>query len=765
MLSQRSTTIRLFFLLIISSTLLTACVSEEAPPTDNPHTFSIEAHADNTLMVEASVTTENSAQVTIQFTSMDTATHQTATSAIGKAHAFTVVGLRAETQYEFVAIITDENNDTIESEPQILTTGSLPADTPTIELLTKTDNSMGGITFFAEAASTGRFYGVDEDGIPVWYLHGDDISMSASPVIRAMEDGRLMLLLNREVRIINILGETLSSYTLPAYHHDAILLDSGNILALTYETGTFDNQTLTGDRIVELDPEGNTVWEWSSFEHLDTGRFPGTLASRENNGALDWTHSNALHHLSHDDTILLSSRSQSWVVNIDHGTGDIVWIMGNSEGAADNLQDKFFTLTNGSWMASQHAPMQTSLGDILIYDNRNEAELAGSRNNSRGVRFSLDTNNMTAEQNWEYVSPKYTQSLGDIDELENGNILLNSGGPGSSNDAHIIEVTADAIPEVTWELRVSDISVYRAERIRWENVLKTTARTPLDDSDDDADTTPPISDLIDIANCQEAINFVDTNNPDNYIDYDLNGNTNADLFGEALAPVLSVNCDIDTLFVNTNGATNFDWINLNGSTTPTAVDYRWTLPRNPTLTGEQISIPILGPIAITATGIQIFGPNENAADNYANPVTDGLLNYCGGHTRDYHFHERAKCFFEWPTMGGADSLLPNNTAGIVIGYALDGFPIMAPWECSNASCTETIKIESSYAYIGTGDYANENAWDYHSYQANLSPLDQCNGMTRPDGSYAYYATDGWPYYLACYKGPTHLVSDNNRLFR
>lgn len=409
-------------------------------------------------------------------------------------------------------------------------------------------------------------------------------------------------------------------------------------------------------------------------------------------------------------------------------------------------------------MASQHAAMFTSLGDILIFDNRNESELAGSIHNSRAVRYNLNTNAMTAEQSWEYIIPKYTQSLGDVDELSNGNILINAGGPGSSNNAHISEVTPNLPSNTVWEMVVENTAIYRAERITWQTFL-TGAASEIQIPDNDNNTP------LDTANCSEAIHFVDTNNPDNYIDYNLDGNSNADLFGDALKPTLSVTCDDEVLYVTSNGATNFDWINLGqGSAAPSTIDKNWTIPRNPSLTSQQISLPLLGPIAVTVTGLQIFGPNENSADNYANPVTDGLLNYCGGHTREYHFHERAKCFFEWETVGGAESLLPAQTPGVVLAYALDGFPIMSPWECTDDTCKSTVKVNSSYRYIGTGDYSNENAWNFHEYDADLSPLDECNGMTRPDGSYAYYATDEWPYYMACFKGPTHLVSDNNARF-
>lgn len=109
------------------------------------------------------------------------------------------------------------------------------------------------------------------------------------------------------------------------------LLNNGNLLVLTTEVATINNEQIKGDKIIELDLQGNTVWQWSSIEHMDTERFPGVLANRVNNGQKDWTHSNALFYDAHDDTILLSSRSQSWVVNIDHQTGSILWILGDDK--------------------------------------------------------------------------------------------------------------------------------------------------------------------------------------------------------------------------------------------------------------------------------------------------------------------------------------------------------------------------------------------------------------------------------------------------
>lgn len=104
----------------------------------------------------------------------------------------------------------------------------------------------------------------------------------------------------------------------------------------------------------------------------------------------------------------------------------------------------------------------------------------------------------------------------------------------------------------------------------------------------------------------------------------------------------------------------------------------------------------------------------------------------------YHFHARPDCLFE--TVEGQ--------VGLVIGYALDGFPILAPYVCADADCTETVELSSSWQR--TNDVTA--AWDAHEYVDGSGDLDECNGMVDENGDYAYYATATFPYFLACYSG-------------
>ena len=205
-------------------------------------------------------------------------------------------------------------------------------------------------------------------------------------------------------------------------------------------------------------------------------------------------------------------------------------------------------------------------------------------------------------------------------------------------------------------------------------------------------------------------------------------------------PELNIYCNGDTMIVESNGIPTFEFVQI----TPTdlqAQNYAWQIPITPVESAEPADVPLGGAIGITVTGLPLFGPTEAPRDGYADPYLDGILDYCNGHTAgrgDYHFHARPDCLF---------SNIDGNP-WLVIGYAFDGYPIMAPYVCTDASCTEIYKVDSSWER--TSDV--RSAWDAHEYVAGSGDLDECNGMTGADGQYRYYATDSFPYFIGCYHG-------------
>ncbi|MEM7345664.1 MAG: YHYH protein [Chloroflexota bacterium] len=204
------------------------------------------------------------------------------------------------------------------------------------------------------------------------------------------------------------------------------------------------------------------------------------------------------------------------------------------------------------------------------------------------------------------------------------------------------------------------------------------------------------------------------------------------------APTLNVTCNETSFTISSNGIPNFEFVRV----TPSdlfAKDQQWNIPLTLQVADQPSDIPLIGPVAVAVNGLPIYGPNE-AEPTWGDPYLDQILDYCNGHMNQnsYHYHARPDCLFQ--NMEGNPSL--------VIGYAFDGYPILAPYICVDADCTSVQKVESSWQRTQNV----EAAWDAHSYVEGSGDLDQCNGRTLVDGSYAYFATDTFPYILGCYRG-------------
>ena len=264
-----------------------------------------------------------------------------------------------------------------------------------------------------------------------------------------------------------------------------------------------------------------------------------------------------------------------------------------------------------------------------------------------------------------------------------------------------------------------------------------------------------------VASCSQANNFPDVSLRVNFIDYNQDGKTASDS-NATLQPKVTVTCTSGVVSVASNGVPNFDSDGIGKLATDVVAfvvnQVTWKFSETPAVAASSTALNLLGPIGVMVNGVQIYGPNEAPPDYTADPYKAGILNFCGGHVNQYHFHSFPECFFNQKTLGGVSTFLPAKTPGVVIGYALDGFAILSPYETctsSDASCVNGVKeITSAYKYLGSGAYTTENAWNYNTYQANYngSTLDQCNGKIGSNGSYAYYATRQFPYYMGCYKG-------------
>ena len=189
----------------------------------------------------------------------------------------------------------------------------------------------------------------------------------------------------------------------------------------------------------------------------------------------------------------------------------------------------------------------------------------------------------------------------------------------------------------------------------------------------------------------------------------------------------------------------------------TVQDYEVTIPLNPVIADQPTQIGYLdavntrlGTLGVSINGLPWYGPTEGGfPDPYGDPLANGIIDDCGGHHFQYHYHAMATTCFapDW------NASLPSP----VIGYALDGFPVYGPTGCLDLACTQIVTFQSGYQVTGdTSTYAFDNV-TYVAGQGDTY-LDQCNGRIQPDGTYGYHATATFPYIIGCFAGEVELAA-------
>lgn len=208
------------------------------------------------------------------------------------------------------------------------------------------------------------------------------------------------------------------------------------------------------------------------------------------------------------------------------------------------------------------------------------------------------------------------------------------------------------------------------------------------------------------------------------------------------APYVEGACTSDTFQIASNDIPHFEFVAITPNGLSEQDDF-YEIPLEGVLASSPQDIAFLGEVAVTVTGLRIYGPNEGPEpDAYGDPVYNDIVDRCLGHTAqvgDYHNHALlVECLVQGVTDDEPDP---------VIAWSFDGFPIYGPRGCADADCTEIVEYESGWET--TGD-PTTYAWDNHEYVGG--ELDACNGHTGPEGDYHYHATSAFPYILGCYAG-------------
>ena len=310
------------------------------------------------------------------------------------------------------------------------------------------ERAFPGFTLFAPQSGGGKVYLIDLDGnvVHTWqmpYAPGNSGYLTERGTLfyngKVIEDSKRFI--SRQpwkggaALEVNWNGRVLWEVRQPDHHHDGIRLRNGNVLLICLAQlpgnlvsrvegglpGTEHDGKMYADHLVEITTDGQVVWEWRTWEHLDpvTDRITAVQDLRE-----AWTHANGLAELP-DGNIIVSFRNISTVIIIERRTGKIIWKLGAPP------------------LSGQHAPTPLANGNLLLFDN-GPHRLDHTMPFSRVIEIELATKKIV----WKYQEKRecefFSPRISNAQRLPNGNTLVCEGDFG-----RFFEVTLDG--ELVWE--------------------------------------------------------------------------------------------------------------------------------------------------------------------------------------------------------------------------------------------------------------------------------------------------------------------------
>jgi arylsulfate sulfotransferase len=424
-----------------------------------------------------------------------------------------VAGMKASTTYHMRAHVDYSSGLSWIDQDQTFKTGALPANSQTSVTVSRPGNSsikQSGVELLdltGGAPNNISTAVADLDGNIIWYypITGPNFAFPIKP----LPDGNMLINVSGpetangvptdfDLREVDLAGNTVRDLTLPALnqkltaagfapinngsvHHDVCVLPNGHWVVIANTEQTFVNLPgypgvlqVVGDYLIDLDPNWNPVWVWSTFDHLDVNRHLFGLP--------DWTHGNALIYDASDGNLILSMRNQSWVIKIAYqngtGAGDILWKLGYQGDFAIEGGDP------SQWFYAQHYPqIMSSNGTqttLAIWDDGGNRVLNDSGQicmglypncYSRAVIYNIDAAAKTAAVVWQDLPGYFTGFGGSIDTLSNGDVDFDTCDPLPLNTpptALVFEVTGPSGPQnptTVWEMDIQGGLAYRAYRI------------------------------------------------------------------------------------------------------------------------------------------------------------------------------------------------------------------------------------------------------------------------------------------------------------
>jgi hypothetical protein len=314
-----------------------------------------------------------------------------------------LLGMKPDSEYQF-QIVAKSGANTCTSELYTLATGSAPNDVSVVTIdVAQPDKVVPGFYVTIDYAINKYAFIFDSDGDPVWWSKAPN---NASGVRMDYEGKALWMVTGNpsasgsgQIRRVLMDGSQVAN--LPSSydaHHDLAPLPGGSVAALIHANGDCAS-------IIEVKPDMSVTDIVADVSTIYT--------------PVMQCHPNAILYHPEDDSFTVSDRNPNLYVKISR-TGEVQWQLGGNNPKGPHIQ-KTWTVNHGHHLLPN--------GNFLFFNNN--ASNGGQGMVSAAVEFALDVDALTATDAWSYTTDKLSNSLGDVQRLENGNTLITISNAGT----------------------------------------------------------------------------------------------------------------------------------------------------------------------------------------------------------------------------------------------------------------------------------------------------------------------------------------------
>ena len=381
-------------------------------------------------VIEVSFSTPEPAVAWVEFGG-DSLTRTTNVGEMSTEHNVAVVGASPLSEV-MMRIVVQVDGEEHRSGIFTHTSGGLLPETPVFEIIVDNyDPPEEAVLLMSVYNKSSHMVMLNFDGEVVWSMKSGDADDGKGLGVQPV-DGEIQynhfegVWDNGTIKRMSLSGKPIETIALLDSHHFFTVGPDGETVWIQHDVQTPKGDSpLVGDSLM-VGTGDDAEMLFSTWDHLtfqiDPSNFP------------EWTHANGVEYSADRDSYIMSTAFADTLIELDT-EGNPLRIIGGYNSADSDYQ---FNSPDDTF-SYPHGVRWTSKGNLLVFSTLD--------NVSKVIRYELDDETGTIWKRWEFGADQGYEArlLGEVHELEDGNILISWGSVG------VLQVVDPTNNTVLWE--------------------------------------------------------------------------------------------------------------------------------------------------------------------------------------------------------------------------------------------------------------------------------------------------------------------------